>query len=80
MGVALRVRVCDCVIVCVCVRERERREEVDVDVAQPIAQKTTVREDRRSTPCFAAIVETFEDGFIWIFTSPFFLTMDTRLF
>ena len=50
-----------------------------MDVAQPIAQKTTVREVLGSTPCFtasfAAIVKTFEDGFFWIFTSLLFLTM-----
>ena len=31
---------------------------VDVDVAQPIAQKTKVREVLGSIPCFAANVKT----------------------
>ena len=52
-------------------------DNVDVDGAQPIMPKTRVREVLGLIPCFAAIVETFEDGFFWLSTSFLFLTMDS---
>ena len=46
---------------------------MDVEVAQPIAQKTTVREVLGSTLCLAAslaaVVKTFKDGFMDIHIS-----------